>query len=299
MGAPCDRWKAFMADIFPDVELRSFIQRAVGYSLLGLTSEQCFFLCYGHGANGKSVFLNTLLRLFGDYAAQVASTTFMAQSGDRIRADLARLRGVRFVSAIETGDGKRLDEAMVKAATGGEAIVAEHKYQAPFQFTPEFTLWLATNHRPRIQGTDYGIWRRVRLIPFTVTIPPEKQDRDLEQKLLREAEGILSWAVEGACLYLRDGLQAPEAVRVAVETYRTAEDSIGRFLADCTATGPTLQVAKGDLSKAYTSWAEREGEAPLSGKRLGLYIAERGFDEYRSGAARFWLGLGMQSGVND
>jgi putative DNA primase/helicase len=296
MGAPRERWDRFLEKIFPSAELRDFMQRAVGYSTLGLTREQSFFVCYGTGANGKSVFLNTILRVLGtDYATQADPASFLVRTGDRIRADIARLRGVRFVSAIETGDGKRLDEAMIKAATGGESLVGEFKYQNQFVFMPQFHLWLATNHRPRIDGTDYGIWRRVLLIPFTVTIPEDKRDRDLDAKLVRESEGILDWIITGACRYLRDGLNPPGEVRAATKAYRQSEDVIGRYIAECTISGAAMQVSKAALFTAFGEWCDREGERVSSKKKFGQYVAEQGFDEYRDGPVRHWIGLGLRA----
>jgi putative DNA primase/helicase len=294
MDAPRNRWDKFLAEIFPSDDLRNFIQRAVGYSLLGITSEQCFFIAYGGGCNGKSVFLNVLLRVLGqDYAQQADPQSFMQQQNEGIRTDLADLRGVRLVSAIETGDGKRLDEAIVKQATGGDPIRARHLYKEAFQFRPEFSLWLATNHRPRIYGTDFAIWRRVRLIPFEVTIPEEQRDGDLEDRLVREAEGILDWAVEGAVSYRKNGLQAPAEVLAATEQYRTSEDVIGQFIEDRCYAANTAFCTKGDLYKAYKEWAENQGERPVSQKRFGMAIQERGFDEYRSERERNWQGIGI------
>ena len=296
MGARRDRWDRFLEEIFPSPALRDFMQRAVGYSALGVTKEQVFFVAYGTGANGKSVFQNSILRVLGpDYATQADPASFMVRHGDRIRADIARLRGVRFVSAIETGDGKRLDEAMVKVATGGEALVGEFKYQNQFVFVPQFHLWLATNHRPRIDGTDYGIWRRVLLVPFTVTIPEEKRDRDLDAKLVSESEGILDWIVTGACRYLRDGLNPPDEVIAATKQYRQSEDVIGRFLAECTVRGTSMQVSKTAMHREFEEWCDREGERAISKKRFGQYLVEQGIDEYRDQQGRCWIGIGLRA----
>jgi putative DNA primase/helicase len=211
--------------------LRRFIQQAVGYSLVGSVREQVFLICHGSGANGKSTFLNTLQACIGpDYASQADPASFMVGREGQIRNDLADFRGIRFLAAIETGDGRRIDEALVKSMTGGEQIRTRRLYHEAFQFKPEFTLWMATNHKPRIVGNDNAIWRRVCLVPFTVTVPEDERDRDLESRLLVEATGILSWAVQGTIDYLNNGLQRPDEVRAATEDYRKAEDILGQFI---------------------------------------------------------------------
>ncbi len=196
LGARRVAWENFLEDVLPDAEVRAFVQRALGYSLLGHTREQCFFILHGTGCNGKSVFLNTIKSVLGeDYARQADPECFMAGRGPTTRNDLARLQGVRFVTAVESGDGHRLDESLIKSITGGDAVQARFLYREYFEFVPQFKLWLATNHPPRIRGTDHAIWRRVMLVPFTVTIPGDRRDPALQDTLLREAEGILDWLV--------------------------------------------------------------------------------------------------------
>jgi len=296
MGAPAPTWARFLEDILPSPEVRAFVRRAVGYSLLGSTCEQCFFVCHGGGCNGKSTFFRVIQKTVGpDYVVQSSPETFMQQQGNRIRADLARLRGVRFVSAIETADNRRLDEAMVKGATGGDPIVCEHKFRAPFQYDATFKIWIVTNHRPRVHDTSNAMWRRVRLIPFTVTIPEDKRDPDLETKLLREREGILDWAVTGAVDYVRHGLKAPAEVTAATESYRCEEDTLGRFLEERCVVAPNTQVARKDLYDAFRAWAEANGEHPMTQTRFSRLVRERDFDEYKDGrGSRFWLGVGVQ-----
>jgi putative DNA primase/helicase len=292
MGAPANRWNAFLEEIIPSADVREYLQRAAGYSILGLTREQCFFICYGSGLNGKSTFLSVLLKVLGpDYSAQVGAETFMQQRNDRIRADLARLRGMRLVSAVETAENRRLDEALVKSCTGGDPIVAEHKFKEPFQFYPQFTLWLATNHKPRVLDTSYAMWRRVRLIPFTQTIPVDKVDPDLESKLLQEREGIMDWVVTGAVHYLRDGLKPPEEVTAASESYRKEEDTLGQFFDDRCTAAPAAQISRSDLYVAYKEWAESNGERPLGQRQFSHLCQERGFDSYKAHGIRYWVGL--------
>lgn len=286
--APCPRWLEFLADIFPDAEVREFVQRCVGYSITGSTREQCFFICYGSGANGKSTMLNTLLRVFGpDYGAQADASTFMV--GEAKRFDLARLRGVRFLSVIETGEGKRLNEALIKSVTGGDPIVCEFKHKNPFQYLPAFKLWLASNHKPSVYDTSHAMWRRIMLIPFETTIPPEKRDKDIEKKLEAEADGILKWALEGLVSYLNRGsLDPPEAVLGATNLYRIDEDVVAQFLDERTESDEFSTVGKGELYKSYVNW---ESGKPMSAKKFGTRVAEKGFDEYRDRNGRAWVGL--------
>jgi putative DNA primase/helicase len=293
-GAGAPTWERFLERIMPNKDMRDFLQRAVGYSVLGTTRETVFFVLYGTGANGKSTFLNTILNVLGsDLAHQADPASFMAQRYDGPRPDLADLHGKRFAAAIETSDSRHLDEALVKSATGGEKLRARHLYCEAFEFQPQFTLWLATNHKPRIMGTDFAIWRRVKLIPFTQRIEPAEQDKDLPSKLLREAEGILNWVVEGAAKYVNQGLAAPSEVEAATSEYRSAEDVLGRFLDECAVRVDTAQVSRPEIYSRYREWAAREGEKILSARRFNAYLEEQGVEIYRTPHGRFWIGLGL------
>jgi putative DNA primase/helicase len=220
-------WDQFLARIFTgDRELIRFIQRAVGYSLTGLTTEQVMFLLWGTGQNGKSTFITTLQALFGDYARQTAFDTFLAASKSTpgaARPDIVRLRGARLISALEAPAGARLAETVVKSLTGGDIISARDLYSSGSEFRMEGKLWLAANNKPEIRGTDLAIWRRIRLVPFTVTIPEEEKDPQLADKLRAELPGILNWAVEGLAVWQREGLGVPVAVeRATAEKFDNA-----------------------------------------------------------------------------
>ena len=198
--ARCPLWLKFLDRIFDhDASLIGFLRRTFGYTLTGVTHEHALWLLCGGGANGKSVLTATWRALLGDYGTSAAFDTFVVRKGDQgPRNDLAALLGVRFVAASESEEGRRLAEATLKMLTGGDEISARRLYSEFFTFTPTFKLALSGNYRPRIRGTDLGIWRRVRLVPFTVTIPPDEQDPLLAQKLRAELPGILKWAVEGS-----------------------------------------------------------------------------------------------------
>ena len=205
-SATCPIWKAFLYRIMAENQrLINFVQRLVGYSLTGKVNEQILILLFGTGANGKSTFMEIIRALFGDYAQQTDFSTFLLQKYDTIRNDLARLKGARLVSAIEVDSGRKLAEGLVKQVTGGDTITARFLHREYFEFKPNFKIWLATNHKPEIRGSDYAIWRRIKLVPFDVTIPEEEQDRQLLSKLMTELDGILTWAVEGCLKWQRNG----------------------------------------------------------------------------------------------
>ena len=198
--AACPTFRAFLETIFANNEnITEFLQRVLGYALTGNTREQIVNILCGTGSNGKSTLLGVIADILGDYAAQIESSTLMVKRGESINNDIARLAGRRFVSAIEAEAGKRLAESLVKTMSGGDRIVARFLHKEFFEFKPEFKVFLATNHRPRIYGTDHAIWRRIRLVPFDVVIPDDEQDSTLPEKLRRELPGVLAWMVSG-CL---------------------------------------------------------------------------------------------------
>jgi len=270
------------------------MQKAVGYSLTGSTQEHCLFILYGTGANGKSTFLNTLSTMLGDYARQTPTETLLVKRGDGISNDVARLHGARFVSAMEVENGRRLAEAQVKQLTGGDLMAARYLYQEFFEFRPQFKLFMGVNHTPVIQGTDHGIWRRIHLVPFTVTIAKEDQDKRLEEKLRAEQPGILRWAVEGCLAWQVEGLEPPLAVTTATEEYRAEMDVLARFLLECCDLSPEARVATGLLYTRYVSWCALADEAPVQKRAFAAALKERGFQPGRSKQERFWQGLALR-----
>ena len=208
----------------------AYVQTAVGYSLTGLTSEQCFFVLHGLGDNGKTKLMETIKALMGDYATQTPTETFLVKGrGGQIPNDIAALRGARLVTSVEVDAGRHLSEALIKQVTGEDEVTARFLYKELFTFKPQFKLWLATNHKPVIRGSEHAIWRRIRLIPFTVKIPEAEQDKTLGNKLLSELPGILNWALEGCRLWQAEGLTAPAAVQAATQEYREEMDVLGDF----------------------------------------------------------------------
>lgn len=294
--AKCHRWEAFLDRIMAgNKELIRYLQKAAGYSLTADVSEQVFFLLHGSGANGKSVFLNTLLAVLGDYGTQAAPDLLMAKKSERHPTELADLRGARLVVALETEEGRRLAESLVKWLTGGDRIKARRMREDFFEFASTFKIWLASNHKPIVRGSDYAMWRRIRLIPFTVTIPPEEQDKQLPAKLREELPGILRWAVEGCLAWQREGLGEPPEVVEATAEYRAEMDAIANFLAECCIVNPLAKVPVATLYRAYTEWAQENGEWVLSQRELGTRLKERGFSQRKANKGRvFWIGLGLR-----
>ncbi|MBQ5470472.1 MAG: hypothetical protein IIT58_00450, partial [Treponema sp.] len=294
--AKCPTWDMFLMQIFHnDLELIRFVQKAMGYSLSGDMSEQCMFILWGTGANGKSTFLNVLQNLFGDYATSTRTETFMKKTSEQSN-DLARLRNTRLVIASEAEENKAMSESLIKQITGGDRITARFLYGEFFEFIPTFKIFMATNHKPKISGGDNGIWRRIKLIPFTVIIPEEKRDRNLTDKLMAENSGILNWLLEGYRLWKKEGLKEPEAIRTANEEYRFDMDSVGSFVAECLNIDASQKerLLNGDLYNTYTKWCERNNESVMSHRKLSSKMREKNYQQLASNGSRWWLGLSIK-----
>lgn len=303
--AVAPKWFQFLERVFDaNADMVSFVQRAVGYSLSGKQSEQCFFFLYGSGANGKSVFTIMLRALFGSGAHNADFSTFIRQrnsQASQARNDLARLAGTRLVTSSEAGEGQRFDEALLKGLTGGEPITVRALYGKEFEFRPQFKLWLAANHRPTIRGTDYAIWRRVCLIPFTVTIPEEEQDERMlaegpENPLWEELPGILNWALAGYRAWKERGLQRPPEVIMATEEYREDSDLLGRWLAECCEIDKNARATAKDLYGSYRNWITENGEALKNQTWFGGSMKDRGFQWVKSHGSSTYIGLRLING---
>ena len=296
-NAQCPIWNMFLKQIFNnDTELIRFVQKAMGYSLSGDMSEQCMFILYGNGANGKSTFLNVLEYLFGNYANAAGTETFMKKPSEQSN-DLARLKGARLVTTSEAEQGKTLSESLIKQITGGDKITARFLYGEFFDFNPTFKIFMATNHKPKIKGGDNGIWRRIKMIPFTVTIPPEKRDKHLTEKLIAENSGILNWLLQGYKLWEKEGLSnEPQAVSEAIAGYRDDMDSIQNFITDCLEIDASQKCRLDNtvLYTAYEKWCVRNNELKMSHKWLSTQMQEKGFQKRLSNGSRFWPGLDIR-----
>jgi putative DNA primase/helicase len=298
--AECPLWRDFLNRIMGgNPSLISFLQRIAGYSLTGETREHVFFLLYGTGANGKTTFLETLRHILGDYAMSAEFNSFVSSRCSGIRNDLARLAGARFVAAVESQSNRYLAEEVVKQITGGDVITARFLYSEYFEFRPQFKLFLATNHKPRIRETDLAMWRRIRLIPFVVTIPTEEQDKELVEKLRQEAAGILRWALQGLADWRRRGLEAPTMVTHATSEYRSEQDVLQHFIDERCVLEPDAEATASELYKAYREWCESSGERPICKRDFGLELKARGLQEARSAASRGWRGIRLSRNFDD
>ncbi len=290
----CPLWIDFLDTIFAgDKELIRYIQKAVGYSLTGSTAEQVAFFLYGTGGNGKGVFIETIAHIAGSYASNIQADSLMVKgntASGQANSDIARLAGARFVTSSEPNEGVKLNEGLIKQLTGEDRVTARRLYGNEFEFRPQFKIWLSTNHKPIIRGTDNGIWRRMRLIPFIVQIPEEKQDKNLKHKLLKETPGILSWAVEGFLMYLKEGLKVPESIKKATAEYRNEMDVVTAFLDNCTRANENAEVGASELYKAYTEWANTNNEYIMSNRKFGVEISKK-YGKFRKSTGQVYFGV--------
>jgi putative DNA primase/helicase len=291
--ASAPRWASFLRRVLPDAETRAFLQRAVGYSLTGSTSEQKLLLMYGFGANGKTTFCETVKEVLGDYGQQMPFETLLEKRYAGIPNDVARLDGARFVLASESKDGDRFNEQLVKQLTGGDTMTARFLHAEFFDFRPQCTVWLRTNHRPVVRGTDDAIWRRFLMVPFEVQIPEDERDDSLPQQLLAELPGVLAWAVEGCLAWQRQGLAPPAEVQAATDAYRNDSDVMGTFFEECCTLRPDARVMGGQLFDTYRNWSRDAELVTMSKVSFGKKMKERGFEQIRMGeqSARGWAGL--------
>jgi putative DNA primase/helicase len=294
VDAGCLEWKQFLLTIMDyKMELVKFLQTAAGYSMTGNTTEHAMFMLYGSGANGKSTFLNTLMNILGGYATSAPAETFMKQQGDRISNDIARLRGTRFVTTSEVEQGRRLSENLVKDLVGNDKMTARFLYGEFFTFYPTCKIFMATNHKPTITGNDEGMWRRMRLIPFTTRIPDEEQDKTLTEKLLKESSGILNWLIDGTMRWKTEGLKIPDEVKNATEEYRDEMNIIGKFLKECTAVRQGARIGARELFKVYQGWCEENNERACNERFFGSRMKEMKVDQKRLNDGRYWLDIAL------
>lgn len=273
-------WLKFLNDVTGgDKDLQLYIQKCVGYSLSGSNREQCAYFLYGMGNNGKSTFLDTISDLMGNYAANTQPESIMLKrfGGDSANSDIARLKSTRFVTCEEPTEGVRLNEGLLKQLTGGSKITCRFLYGDEFEYTPEFKIWVATNHKPVIRGTDVGIWRRIKLIPFEVNIPPDKVDKNLKYKLRKEAPQIMSWAVQGCILWQKEGLGEPQKVIDAVKEYKGEMDLLATFVEQCIEIDyeTKLKISAQEMFTLYMRWAKANNEFEMSSAKFFREIAKK------------------------
>lgn len=294
-GTQPERWLAFLSDIFDgDRDVIAFLQRAAGYALTGLTTEHKLLFLYGTGRNGKGVFFNTLAHIWGDYARRAAAETFLNSHGEKHATGIAGLQGARLVVGSELPKGKTWDEAVIKDLTGGDRMSARYMRGDFFDFDPHLTLMIAGNNMPSFRGVDEAIRARVVLVPFLVTIPPERRDQKLPEKMKAEGPAILRWAIEGALEWQRRGLDVPATVAAASEEYMDDEDTLAQFLTDETVIDTQAFVTTSDLHQRFTFWCDRQGLTVWTLRTLHKELKTRGYPEKRRNHGRGFLGLRLR-----
>lgn len=296
-------WEKFICETFvtadgqPDHDLVMYIYKVCGLLLSGHTTIKAFWFLWGSGDNGKSVFIRALQRVVGEYCMTARSASFTATKEDRggaANGDIARLRGARFVAASELGDGKPLDEELIKVITGRDRITARFMFQEEFEFESNFKLLMTGNHKPRITGQDKAIWNRVKLVPFLNVVPKERQDPDIDDKLAPESEGILTWLLEGYQTFRTEGLVEPACVTELVQELREDSDVLGKFLGECTFEDVLGNIQSSKLYTVYQKWCEKEGiNRPMSSTAFGRKLPERGIQKRRTELGVVWLGVGL------
>ena len=291
-GGSCPIWFEFLDKIMDgDAELIGFLQRVLGYALTGLTRDHALFFFYGTGANGKSVLLSTVAGIFGEYHRAAPMTLLLASKHEQHPTDIAGLVGRRLVTAAETNQGGRFDEAKVKQLTGGDVVSARFMCQNFFDFVPQFKLIIASNHKPQIRSVDEAMRRRLYLIPFAVTIPPEERDTELATKLRAEWPGILQWMVQGCAAWQAQGLNPPDKVRAATAEYLASQDVVQHFIDDCLVEdrAAAQPIMSSRMFTAWKEWAEANGEYIGTNKTLTQRLEDKGFvKRFKDGRTVFY-----------
>jgi len=295
-AAECKRWLQFLDEIFDgNQEIIDFVQRAIGYTITGMTVEELMFIGYGIGRNGKGKFVDTIIALLGDYARPAKFDMFCAKKGDEGKAhDVAELFGARFVPASEGEQSKRLAEAKLKNMVSGDPVEGEKKYQDSFTYYPEYKIWLFSNYKPRIVGQDEGIWDKVVFIPFKRYFKPEERDKKLLLKLKAELPGILQWAIRGCLAWQAQGLNIPECLKQATKAYRDEQNVLGHFVEDELIEHDKLKAPCGQMYEHYKCWAESNGEYQMTATEFKERMEQRYGEPKRSSAGKFWMSVGIK-----
>lgn len=296
-AAKCPRWDAFLRQIFnEDEELIGFLRRALGYSITGDVSEQVFFICYGTGANGKSTLTNLMALLLGEYATVMAPGMLVAKKHEAHPTEVADLFRVRFASTSEVKTDARWDEERIKMLAGGDKIKARRMREDHWEFDPTHKIWISVNHRPSTADNTYGFWRRVKMIPFTVTIPKQEQDPRLLESLKAEMPGILAWLVRGCLEWREKGLGSAPAVDAATEAYRNPQNDLDGFIEACCERHELLRVQAKDLYQRYVQWCSEQGARPLRQAVFGQRMKGQGWETVKV-SVNYYEGLGLKGGA--
>ena len=283
-SARCPRWLKFLSQTFDDDDsLAEYVQSVIGYCMTGYTNEQILFALLGPGASGKSTFIETVAEMLGDYSANIRTESLMSnmRSGGGPSEDIARLVGVRFLTTTETSEGSRFNQAMIKDYTGGDRVTARFLYQGSFEFIPQFKLLIRGNHRPRFDGEDSGMARRIRLIPFAFPIEPGRRDPQLMARLRTELPGILNWAIEGCLNWQKVGFSEPKTVIEATRDYVAEMDVFGAYLTERCQSGKGYSVPFSRIYSTYQSWCKTNGHVPKSKSAIADSLTARAYFDKR------------------
>lgn len=297
---PIPTWLAFMRQITcGDADLEAYLHRAVGMTLVGQQRDHVFLFLFGDGRNGKGTFLNLLCYVLGDYAFTLAPDVLVEKRNDSHPTELADLEGKRLAIGTEVPRGSAWNEVRIKMLSGGDKVRARRMRQDFFEFDATHTFWVSGNDKPRIKGTDAGIWRRVKLVPFAANIPDGEVDPDLPYKLQQEAPGILAWALDGCALYRSQSLGTCNAVTVATEEYKQDEDILGNFINDCCLLGENRSAVKSAFREQLRTWLDEHEYRPISDRQLKADLLKRGITQTRTSAYSpwEWRGIGLREGV--
>lgn len=297
-GATCPKWDQFLLDVLPDPQIREYVHRLVGYSLLGNVQERLIVFLHGVGRNGKSVFVETIREVLGDYAVGTPIQTFLKKpNASGPSNDLARLRGARLVAASEFEEGAKINTTLLKQVTGDEKITARPMYGEYFDFAFEGTIWVSTNHIPFV-GAQQAVWDRIKPIPFVTRISDDKVDVRIKSKLIEEAPGILQWMLAGAKAYLANGLDTPTSVMGGIMEMRHDQDLIAPFVDEACEVDAMAVATVGELYRAYTWWAMQSGEKPVTKLTFVRRLGEGGYAPCKmTGGVRGYRGLRIKTGV--
>lgn len=304
--AKATRWERFLQEIFArNQEVINFVWQAIGYSMINGNPAKSLFICWGPKDTGKSTFVNTIRQLFGEYGSPADIQTFMGRVGPMVYNDLADLYGSRLVTASENNESDRLNDGLVKMATGNDPITACRKYENPFKYVPGFKIWLSVNHRPIINDGSGAVWGRLKLLPFEVAHYHEGDedapaagpfmDLQLEDTLVTELPGILAWAVRGCQDWIENGFRIPKAVSAAVEEYQRESDQVGEFIDERCVTGEEYRIAAGDLYREYEGWAKSRGLRPMSGIVFGRKLSGKNFKTSHGRSGNFREGVALKN----
>jgi putative DNA primase/helicase len=301
-AATCPQYDQFIAQVQPEPAARRFLHQWGGLCLTGDVSEQKLVVFWGQGKNGKSTLLETWDAVAGDYGKSCPIETFLdpnrARRGGEPTPDLAMLAGVRFLRTSEPERGSKLAEALIKLVTGGDAMQVRHLNRDFFELRPQFKLTISGNHRPQIRGADEGIWRRVILLPWSVTVEESKRDLHLVEKLVAEKSGILNRLLDGLRDWLDHRLMLPDAAVTATAAYRTDSDPLGRFLSACVVANPGKRVQSSALYAVFVAWARANGEKEWALNGFSQAMTERGFQKKHSDVI-WWLDIDLTRQASD